>query len=158
MQANTLYDKIVSTYNHYQNHLKYIDKKKKDFLEQKMEIAKKIMDSDSQEDIEELSFTIFIEDKIRANDVNLLFNNLYNLVESYTEIEDSIILPKEITDLCTSYSNIVMKTMFVVNDDLTSEERVRGSIDKIKESLKSSGEIKNMVEHLKKLTTEVGNS
>ena len=152
MKTNGLYDKIVNLYSQYQNHLNYIAKKNKEFAEQKAEVAKRLLEADSEEDIENLSFSIFIEDKIRANDVNLLFNNLYTLVEAYAELEDAIILPKEITDLCTNYSNIVMKTMFVVNDNLTSEERVKGSIDKIKDNLRSTGEIKNMVEHLKKLT------
>lgn len=151
MDTNQLYDKIVGLYGQYLNHVNFVEKKKKDFIDKKKEVAQMLMDADNEEAIEKISFEVFIEDKIHANDINLIFNNLYTLVEAYIELNDSIILPKEITDLCTNYSDIVMRTMFVVNNSLICEERVKGSLDKVRETIEKTGQMKDMAEQFRKM-------
>lgn len=151
METNQLYDRIVNLYKQYLNNVNFIERKKKDFVEKRKEIAQMLMDSEGDDVIEKVSFELFIEDNIHANDVNLIFNKLYTLVEAYSELDNAILLPKEITEICTKYADIVMKTMYVVNDSLISEERVKGSLDKIKEAIVKTGEMKAMVEQFKKL-------
>lgn len=151
MEANAFYDKIIALYKQYLNHVNFVEKKKKDFAERKKEIAQMLLDADSDEAIETISFEVFIEDKLHSNDINLIFNQLYNLVQAYIETDNSIILPKEITDTCTKYADIVMKTMYVVNDSLIVEERIKGSAQKIKEAIVKTGEMKAMAEQFKKL-------
>jgi len=151
LETNQLYDRIVNLYKQYLNNVNFIERKKKDFVEKRKEIAQMLMDSEGDDVIEKVSFELFIEDNIHANDVNLIFNKLYTLVEAYSELDNAILLPKEITEICTKYADIVMKTMYVVNDSLISEERVKGSLDKIKEAIVKTGEMKAMVEQFKKL-------
>lgn len=151
METNAFYDKIIALYKQYLNHVNFVEKKKKDFAERKKEIAQMLLDADSDEAIETISFEVFIEDKLHSNDINLIFNQLYNLVQAYIETDNSIILPKEITDTCTKYADIVMKTMYVVNDSLIVEERIKGSAQKIKEAIVKTGEMKAMAEQFKKL-------
>lgn len=151
METNQLYDRIVNLYKQYLNNVNFIDRKKKDFAAKRKEIAQMLVDSEGEDALEKVSFELFIEDNIHVNDVNLIFNKLYTLVEAYSELDNVILLPKEITETCTKYTDIVMKTIYVVNDSLISEERVKGSLDKIKENLAKTGEIKSMVEQLKKL-------
>ena len=155
METNLFYDRIVNLHKQYINHVAYVDNKRKDFAERKKEIAQKLIDSGTDEEVSKISFEVFIEDKLHANDINLLFNQLFHLVEAYSELDGAITLPKAITELCSDYSSIVMKTMFVVNDSLICSERVAGSIDKIKKTLEYTGEIQNMTEQFKKLI-EVG--
>lgn len=157
MNTNKMYDKIVDIYNSYNNYLKYVENKKKDFINKKQEIAKKVLESDD-ENIKDVAFEILIEDKIHSNDINLIFNTLYNLVITYTEIEGAMLLPKEITELCSKYNAAVAKTMFVVNDSLICEERVKGSVDKVKEMLITTGEMDVMVSQFKKIIEEVEKS
>lgn len=151
MDTNAHYDKVIALYKQYLNHVNFVERKKKDFAEKKKEIAQMLLESDSDDAIEKISFEVFIEDKLHSNDINLIFNNLYNTVQTYIEVDNSIILPKEITDICTNYADIVMKTMYVVNDSLISEERVKGSVDKIKDAIVKTGEMKAMTEQFKKL-------
>lgn len=151
METNQLYDRIVNLYKQYLNNVNFIERKKKDFADKRKEIAQMLVDSEGDDALEKVSFELFIEDNIHVNDVNLIFNKLYTLVEAYSELDNAIVLPKEITETCTKYADIVMKTIYVVNDSLISEERVKGSLDKIKENLAKTGEIKSMVEQLKKL-------
>jgi triacylglycerol esterase/lipase EstA (alpha/beta hydrolase family) len=151
LETNQLYDRIVNLYKQYLNNVNFIERKKKDFADKRKEIAQMLVDSEGDDALEKVSFELFIEDNIHVNDVNLIFNKLYTLVEAYSELDNAILLPKEITETCTKYADIVMKTIYVVNDSLISEERVKVSLEKIKENLAKTGEIKSMVEQLKKL-------
>ncbi len=150
MDSNKMYDKIVNTYNIYNNYLNYVDKKKKDFISKKQDIAKKVLEA-QDENLKDIAFEVLIEDKIHSNDINLIFNTLYTLVSAYAEFEEAILLPKEIKELCSKYESAVAKTMFVVNDSLICEERVKGSVDKVKDMLTSTGEMDNMVTQFKKI-------
>ena len=48
------------------------------------------------------------------------------------------------------YEHLVPKTVFVIKDDISAEERVKGTVDKIKNSLNEMGEIENMVSTFKR--------
>jgi hypothetical protein len=69
---------------------------------------------------------------------------------AYSEIPNNMVLPKEIIDACSEYEHLVPKTVFVIKDDISAEERVKGTVDKIKNSLNEMGEIENMVSTFKR--------
>ena len=147
--VNIFYDRIVALFSQYKNYSTFFENSRKSLEEKRKEIAQKIMDDDSVA-VEKIAFEVMYLDKIYTNDINLLFNNLHNLVMAYSEIPNNMVLPKEIIDICSEYEHLVPKTVFVIKDDISAEERVKGTVDKIKNSLNEMGEIENMVSTFKR--------
>ena len=147
--VNIFYDRIVALFSQYKNYSTFFENSRKSLEEKRKEIAQKIMDDDSVT-VEKIAFEVMYLDKIYTNDINLLFNNLHNLVMAYSEIPNNMVLPKEIIDICSEYEHLVPKTVFVIKDDISAEERVKGTVDKIKNSLNEMGEIENMVSTFKR--------
>lgn len=148
-KINVFYDRIISIYNQYNNYLFFVEEKRKELFEKRKSIAKVLIDGDDNS-VLDIAFDVVYLDKIYSNDLNLIFNNLYHLVSAYNEIEDIMVLPKEVVELCNSYEAIVPKTVFVIDEKREGKERVLGTVDKIKESLSEIGELDKLMEYFKK--------
>jgi hypothetical protein len=138
---NKLYDIIIREYNKYLEYNVFFEKEKLKLKEARVNLLKdqvKNPEQDITERAENLIFDVLIQEKIYSQDLQMLFYNLYVLVKSYQELEDVMVLPKELIQLCADYEHIVPKTVFVVVNS-TAEEREKGTAEKIKTAWKDSG-------------------
>jgi hypothetical protein len=151
-QINKLYDIIVQKYEDYTNYNKIVEKEKEQIKEKDKLLASQFF-KDNEENpspqITEKIKGLIIEKKqfiqIYSQDAQLLFYNLYTLVESYIQLDNVPTLPKKITELCEEYSHIAPKTIMVAEKDKL-QERVKGTIENLVKSTIESGEMDKILE------------
>lgn len=135
---NKLYDIIVQKYDDYTNYNTIVEKEKVKIQERDKELAAQFFRDNSEKEDSEQVITdklkhLFVEKvmflDIYTKDAQLLFYSLYNLVESYIQLENAPTLPKRITELCEEFSHVVPKTQMIAEKDKL-EERVKGTMEK----------------------------
>lgn len=138
---NKLYDIIISLFKEYTSYNEIAEKEKerikgidKKIIEQLKENSESIL-TDTIKDLV-LDKVTFLD--VYSKDAQLLFYTLYVLVENYQQLDDVPILPKDIVKACEDFEHIVPRTVMVA-DKGKLEERKKGTIENIKNSISSSG-------------------
>ena len=142
---NKIYDQIIAQYEEYINYNKFVEEEKLRIKENDKEIAKRAMEDNKNsegkfiftEELKDLFLDKVVFLDVYSKDAQLLFYNLYKLVEAYMNVPEVQILPKEITALCEQYSFTAPKTIMVV-DGKKLVERNKGDIEKIKKMHKET--------------------
>lgn len=149
---NKLYDIIVQKYDDYTNYNKIVEKEKEQIKEKDKAIGAQFFKENEENpspQITEKIKNLIIEKKqflqIYSQDAELLFYNLYTLVESYIQLDNVPTLPKKITELCEEYSHIAPKTLMVAENEKL-QERVKGTIENLVKSTIESGEMDKVLE------------
>ena len=157
---NKIYDQIIAQYEEYINYNKFVEEEKVRLKELDEKITKKAMEDNAtadgkyvlSEELKDLMLDKIVFKDVYSKDAQLLFYNLYKLVEVYMNVPEVQILPKEITTLCEQYSFTAPKTIMVV-DGKKLAERNKGDIEKIKKMHKESRlierELQNFQETIK---------
>lgn len=140
---NKFYDIILKDFKKYNDYNTYFEKEKESAKDKRKKIMESMMASEEEvkvipDSIKEQMFDLAIKERIYSSDLQYLYHNLYTLVKAYQQLDDTMVLPKDVVELCEQYEHITPKTVFVVTDK-GAEEREKGSLDKIKESWKKSG-------------------
>ena len=135
---NKQYDIIVAKYEEYGNYNSFLERKKLELKDKRKALLEEIMNHNLTRDEIEIKeeqktnlFDLQTEEKIYHQDAQILFYNLYLLVENYLQLEDTIVLPKDITELCTELTYTIPKTVFIVNNKGYAEEREKGKLKEI---------------------------
>jgi hypothetical protein len=152
MKTNLLYDKIVNIYQQYLQYQELISAKEKDLEARKNDIAKILIESEFEEDVEGIAFEVFTEVSLYKNDLKILGHKLYVLVDGYVEVKE--LEPKledNILELCKNLESGIPKNNFFINNSSEIEEKEKGFINKVKEAQVKSGAIKTLVNELKSL-------
>lgn len=152
MKTNLLHDKIVNTYQQYLQYQELISAKEKDLESRKNDIAKILIESEFEEDVEGIAFEVFTEVSLYKNDLKILGHKLYILVDGYIEVKE--LEPKledNILELCKALEPGIPKNNFFINNSSEIEEKEKGFIKKVKEAQVKSGAMKNLVNELKSL-------
>jgi len=160
-QINKLYDIIVQKYDDYINYNKIVEKEKEQIKEKDKLLASQFFKDNEETDkgkevITDKLKQLFVEKviflDIYAKDAQLLFYNLYSLVETYIQLDNAPILPKKITEACEEYAHVVPKTQMVAEKEKL-QERVKGTIDGYVKATLENGAydyyIEKMVEQMK---------
>ena len=152
MKTNLLYDKIVDIYQQYLQYQELIFKKEKELESRKNEIAKILIESEFEEDVEGIAFEVFTEISLYKNDLKILGHKLYILVDGYIEVKElELKLEDNILELCKNLEPGIPKNNFFINNLSEIEEKEKGFINKVKEAQVKSGAMKNLVNELKSL-------
>ena len=123
MDTNKFYDLVVDKFKEYTNYNKFLQEKQEELREKRKENAKPLeqmlKDGQVPDDslIESMSNNIFdyhSEEVLYKQDCSMLFYDLDRNVKTYLELGEGMILPKEITELCTSLEHTLPKPYFVV--------------------------------------------
>lgn len=152
MKTNLLHDKIVNTYQQYLQYQELISAKEKDLESRKNDIAKILIESEFEEDVEGIAFEVFTEVSLYKNDLKILGHKLYILVDGYIEVKE--LEPKledNILELCKALEPGIPKNNFFINNSSEIEEKEKGFIKKVKETQVKSGAMKDLVNMLKSL-------
>lgn len=152
MKSNPMYEKILNTYEQYNRYQKVISAKEKELEGRKNDIAKILIESEFETDIEDIAFEVFTEVSLYKNDLRIVGHKLYILVDGYIEMKD--LEPKieqEVLDLCKLLEPTIPKNNFFVNESFEISEKEKGFIAKVKETQVKSGAMKNLVSELKNL-------
>lgn len=149
MDTNKLYDVIVDKFKEYQNYNTFLQEVQEELREKRKENAKpleqmlkegQIPDDALIENISDKIYDYHSEEVLYKQDCSLLFYNLYINVKTYIELGEGMILPKEITELCTSLEHTIPKPYFIVElekDKLAAKEIEKGRAEKQKLYFKS---------------------
>jgi hypothetical protein len=152
MTTNLLHDKIVNTYQQYLQYQELISAKEKDLEARKNDIAKILIESEFEEDVESVAFEVFTEVSLYKNDLKILGHKLYILVDGYIEVKElEPKLDNNIIELCKTLEQGIPKNNFFINNSSEIEEKEKGFIKKVKEAQVKSGAMKNLVNELKSL-------
>ena len=152
MKSNPMYEKILNTFEQYNRYKKVISAKEKELEGRKNDIAKILIESEFEEDVEQIAFEVFTEVSLYKNDLRIVGHKLYILVDGYIEMTD--LEPKieqEILDLCKLLEPTIPKNNFFVNESFEIAEKEKGFIAKVKETQVKSGAMRNLVSELKNL-------
>jgi hypothetical protein len=150
MKENALYNKIQNTHEQYKRYQSVIVEKKKDLEARKEDIAKLLILSEFEEDVEQTAFEVFTEMTLYENDLRIWGHRLYILVDAY--IEANILdpaLPKEILDACKELEGTLPKNNFSVDENLVVTEKEKDFLKKVRETQVKSGAMKQLIDHLK---------
>lgn len=133
-----LYDLIIAKHQEYENYNSFLERKKLEFKDKRSALLETIMEHnltkdevEIAEDQQEALFDLQTEEKIYNQDAMMLFYNLYINVQTYLQLDDMMVLPKEVTELCTSLEYTIPKTVFVINSRGFAEEREKGKLKEI---------------------------
>jgi len=152
MTTNTLYEKILSQFEQHKKYAEVILLKEKSLEERKKEIAKILIDSEFEEDVEQIAFEAFTEISLYRNDLRVVDHRLYVLVDGYVEMKElEPKLPQEVVELCQTLEASIPKNNFYVDENMEIKEKEKGFITKVKETQKKSGAMKELVDHLKNM-------
>jgi len=155
MDSNKFYDIVVNKYKEYEQYNKFLQEKQEELLEKRKENARPLeqmlKDGQIPDDalIKNISDNIYdyqAEEVLHKQDCSSLFYSLYLNVKTYLELGEGMILPKEITELCTSLEHTIPKPYFVVElekDKLVAKEIETGRADKQRAYFKGS-EVQNI--------------
>lgn len=136
---NKFYDIIVEEYTKYKLYNDFFEKEKAAAKEKRQSFLENALKKENPEEgLEEQLFDLISKEKVYSSDVQLLFNNLYTLVKVYQQLDDMMILPKEITEICEQYEHVVPKTLFIVNQN-GAEEREKGVYDNLRNAWYRTG-------------------
>ncbi len=149
MDSNKFYDVIVDKFKEYQNYNTFLQEVQEELREKRKENTKpleqmlkegQIPDDALIENISDKIYDYHSEEVLYKQDCSLLFYNLYINVKTYIELGEGMILPKEITELCTSLEHTIPKPYFIVElekDKLAAKEIEKGRAEKQKLYFKS---------------------
>lgn len=140
---NKLYDIIIQEYTKYSEYNTFFEKEKEKLKEVRIKLLKDQLEKpeeDISERAENIIFDVLVQEKLYSQDLQMLFYNLYTLVKAYVQLEDVMVLPKDLIKVCEDYEHVVPKTIFVV-ENKAAEERVKGTAETIKKAWKNSGTI-----------------
>lgn len=151
MISNTLYETITNTFEQYGRYESVITAKEKDLEGRKADIAKILIESDFEADIEQVAFETFTEIALYKNDLRIIGHKLYLLVNAYVELNLDPKLPEEVITLCTTLEPSIPKNNFHISEDLTITEKEKDFIKKVKETQVKSGAMKQLIDQLKNM-------
>jgi len=155
---NKFYDIIMEEYTRYKLYNDFFEKEKTEAKEKRQKFLENALKKENPEEgLEEQLFDLISKEKVYSSDVQLLFNNLYILVKTYQQLEDMMLLPNDLVEMCTQFEHIVPKTLFVVNQNGV-EEREKGVYDSLREAWYKTGALevikKQIAEQLKNTPSE----
>jgi len=152
MEAPSLYNKIRNAFEQHIRYTHVIAEKEKDLTARKADIAKILIESEFEADVEQTAFEVFTEIGLYRNDLRITNNKLYIMVDAYTDLENvEPKLPEEITSLCRIIEKEIPKNNFSVTPDMKIVEKDKDFIQKVKRAQVKSGAMKNLVEELKNM-------
>lgn len=155
MEINKFYDIIVNKFKEYESYNKFLLEKQEELREKRKENAKPLeqMLKDGQtpdeniiKDISDKIYEYHAEEVLYKQDCSSLFYTLYLSVKTYLELGEGMILPKEVTELCTSLEHTIPKLYFVVEldkDKLVAKEIEKGRAEKQREFFQTA-EVQNI--------------
>jgi hypothetical protein len=146
-----MHKQIENTYNEYLHYSKFIDKVNKNLVEKKNDIAKILMESDFEAEVEQTAFEAFTEVALYKNDLKVIGHKLYTLANAYVDSAMQPELDNTIIKLCQSIEETIPKTNFVVDNNLDSKEKEKGFLKKVKDSQIKSGAIATLLEQYKSM-------
>jgi hypothetical protein len=150
MEDNRFYTKIQNTFEQYNRHKSVIEEKKKDLEKRKEDIAKLLILSEFEEDVEQTAFEVFTEMTLYENDLRIWGHRLYILVDAYVDADISDPrLSKEVLDTCSALENTLPKNNFSVDKNLVVTEKDKDFLKKVRETQVKSGAMKELIDHLK---------
>lgn len=142
---------IESLYNEYTHYSKFIDKVNEDLVAKKNDIAKILMESDFEAEVEQTAFEVFTEIALYRNDLKVIGHKLYILVNAYVDAGLEPELDSKIITLCKSIENTIPKTNFSIDVNMIAQEKEKDFIKKVKESQIKSGAIQRLLEEYKNM-------
>lgn len=152
MKSNPMYEKILNTYEQYNRYQTVVTTKEKELEGRKNDIAKILIESEFETDVEDIAFEVFTEVSLYKNDLRIVGHKLYILVDGYVEMKElEPKLEQEILDLCKLLEPTIPKNNFFVSDAMEISEKEKGFIAKVKETQIKSGAMKSLVSELKNL-------
>ena len=152
---NKFYDIILQQFSEYEQYNKFLQEKQLELGEKRKQNAKGLQDIVSSgqtpndaiiQNISDKIYDYHAEEVLYKQDCTSLYYTLYLNVKTYLQLEDVMILPKEITELCKAFEHTLPKSYFVIElekDNLVAKEIEKGRADKQKDFFKSS-EVKNI--------------
>lgn len=152
---NKLYDLVLSNYKSYEQYNQFLQEKQLELIEKRKEnanlieqiVAKgEIPDETIIQDISDKIYDYHAEEVLHKQDCAYLFFTLYLSVKLYLQLDDMMILPKEVTELCKNLEHTIQKPYFVIElekDKLSAKEIEKGRADKQKDYFKTN-EVKNI--------------
>jgi hypothetical protein len=157
---NKFYDIIIAQHLEYEQYNKFLQEKQHELAEKRKENAKvieqiaKTGQTPDEANIQNISYKIYdyhAEEVLYKQDCQSLFYTLYLNVKTYLQLENLMILPKEIVDLCKTFEHTLPKPYFIVEkeeDKLVAKEIEVGRADKQKDFFKSN-EVRNIQQQIK---------
>lgn len=150
--TNPLYEKIQKEFQQYKRYQSVIDKKEKALEESKADIAKILIESEFEEDVEQTAFEVFTEITLYRNDLRVIGHRLYILTDGYTELPElEPKIPQEILEVCKGLEASLPKNNFYVDEDMNIIEKEKDFLKKVKETQVKSGAMKELISHLKSM-------
>lgn len=145
---NKLYDIVLQKYTEYNEYNEFLEQEKLRLKDARKELLKKVLEENLEteevhisDEVQEKLFDFQTEEKIYSQDAQMLFYNLYNLVETYQSLEDMMVLPKEVLELCETLNYLVPKTIFVIEAG-KPKEREKGKLEEIKNPFYKNQQLK----------------
>jgi hypothetical protein len=149
--SKLLKKEIERIYTEHGDYIKFLDNEEKKFLEDKAKIAKQVMESEDEAEIQEIAFDLFFVKQIYRNDITKIFHKLSCYVELYLQDTTFEPLSESITNLVQEFNSIIPKEIFKVNNDLEISENEKGFLDKVKKTVKENGELDKAMQQFKNI-------
>lgn len=151
---NKFYDLILAKYKDYLAYNSAVEITDKNGKEKRKQLLKEAMEAEKvAEGSEQVMADIIIFERILKEDAQRLFYELYNLVEVYTQLEDTIELPEELVETCKNLSHLIPKTFFALNSKGEPEEKEKGALEKVRKAWIDAGVVKNLRKELENKIT-----
>ena len=152
---NKFYDIILQHFLEYEQYNKFLQEKQLELVEKRKQNAKEVQDIVSSgqtpdeaiiQNISDKIYDYHAEEVLYKQDCTSLYYTLYLNVKTYLQLDDVMILPKEVTELCKAFEHTLPKPYFIIEkeeDKLTAKEIEKGRANKQKDYFKSS-EVRNI--------------
>lgn len=152
---NKFYDLVLSNYKNYERYNQFLQEKQLELIEKRKEnsnlieeiVAKgEVPDDAIIQDVSDKIYDYHAEEVLYKQDCVYLFFTLYLSVKLYLQLDDMMVLPKEVTELCQNLEHTIQKPYFVIElekDKLSAKEIEKGRADKQKDYFKTD-EVKNI--------------
>lgn len=149
--SKLLKKEIEKLYTEHGDYVKFLDNEEKDFLKEKANIAKTVMESEDEVEVQDIAFDLFFKKVMYQQDIANIFYKLSAYVELYLQDPSFDPLSESITKLTKEYHSIVPKAFFKVNNDLEISENEKGFLEKIKTAVKENGELEKAMQQFKSI-------
>lgn len=152
---NKFYDIILQQFSEYEQYNKFLQEKQLELGEKRKQNAKEVQDivvngqTPDEAILQNISDKIYdyhAEEVLYKQDCTSLYYTIYLNVKTYLQLEDVMILPKEITELCKAFEHTLPKPYFIIEKEgekLVAKEIEKGRANKQKDYFKSS-EVRNI--------------
>lgn len=149
--SKLLKKEIERLYTEHGDYVKFLDNEEKEFIKEKANIAKTVMESEDEVEVQDIAFDLFFKKIIYQQDIANIFHKLSCSVELYLQDPSFEPLAQGILNLVREFNSILPKPIFKVNNDLEISENEKGFIDKVKTTVKENGELDKAMQQFKNI-------